>query len=137
MRLEYQVADDVCCAVRILSGLEEFSHLDPSRIGCLRSRGSKSRAYARIYGLPRPFSEAFSLRPLYVIEVVSENFDDLALEAKIRVVVHELLHIPYTFSGGLRPHGRLVNGRRVNAIVKRVLRDDRLFNFLARCMDEA
>ncbi len=116
--IEYIRAEDVCIAVKVLARLEEFKHIDPDKVYCLRSRGSKTRAIARIYGLPRPWVEVLG-SPGYIIEVVSERFDSLSLERRIKVVIHELLHIPYTFSGALRPHGRLVNERRVNKLYRR------------------
>ncbi len=82
-------------------GLE---YIDPSRVRVVRSRGARTRAYARIYGLPRPFTEAYDFKPCYVVEVVSENFDPLPFKEKVRILIHELLHIPKTFSGALRPH---------------------------------
>ncbi len=116
--IEYMRAEDVCTAVKVLAQLEEFSHIDPARVYCLRSRGSKARAIARIYGLPRPWVEVLGA-PGYIIEVVSERFDPLSLERRIKVIIHELLHIPYTFSGALRPHGRLVNERRVDRLYRK------------------
>jgi len=65
---------------------------------------SSSNAYARIWALHRVFQEAFSLKPLYVIEVVHRNFFKLNCDKKIDVILHELAHIPSSASGGLRFH---------------------------------
>lgn len=119
-RLRYEEAPDVCIMVKVLAGMEEFSHIDPGRVHCVRSWGSRSRAIARIYGLPGPWVTVYG--PGYVIEVIGERFYRLPLEERVKTIIHELLHIPYTFSGGLRPHGRLVNGRRVYSLYRRASR---------------
>ncbi len=59
---------------------------------------------------------ALGVKPMYIIEVLEENYSSLSLDEKIRVLIHELLHIPKKFSGGLRPHGRYVNRRLVNKL---------------------
>ncbi len=87
----------------ILSNLD-LSFIHSSDIFCVSSLGSKSRAIARIYGFPRVFQLALNRKPIYVIEVISERFDKLSQENKDRVLIHELMHIPKTFSGALVPH---------------------------------
>jgi predicted metallopeptidase len=69
------------------------------------SFGSKTRAYARIWGLPGPFVRLGICEPAYVVELVYENVQGLTCERLLGVLVHELLHIPRSFSGGLRSHG--------------------------------
>ncbi len=88
----------------------EFVHLNPKRIFCMRSFKSSSRARARIWAFPRIWQMALSTKPAYIIEVLSEKFDRLSREEKIKTLIHELLHIPSNFSGSLLPHrgrGRL------------------------------
>lgn len=82
-------------------GLE---HIQPEKIVVFRSYGSKSMARARIWSLPRIWQQALRVEPHYCIEVLSEKFDHLSEENKVRVLIHELLHIPKTFSGSLLPH---------------------------------
>ncbi len=79
-------------------------HIDPARIFCYRTEGSKSRSYARIWSFPKIFQDALSLEPAYVIEVLSKYYDKLSEEEKAKVLIHELLHIPKNFSGALVPH---------------------------------
>ena len=64
---------------------------------------SRANALARIWGLPPVFQDALRLRPHYVIEFMVPAFDRLPREEQDRVIIHELLHIPRTFSGGIRP----------------------------------
>ncbi len=117
-RISYEVDGKLCKAIRMIVSEAGLSHIDPDRIYCIRSRGSRSRAIARIYGLPKPWIIALGANPGYVIEVISERFDRLSGIDKVKVLIHELLHIPKTFSGGLRPHGRHVNEREVSRILR-------------------
>lgn len=90
--------------VRELSDGGRLDHINPARVFCFRSRGAKTRAYARIWGLSRIFQQALAIGPAYVIEVISEKFDKLPSDKQDMVLIHELLHIPKTFSGALVPH---------------------------------
>jgi len=116
-RIRYEPADDVCQMVKRILSTGVLPHVRPDRVYCVRSRGARTRAVARIYGLPGAWVAA-GLEPGYVIEVVSERFDGLPCREKLATIVHELLHIPYTFSGALRPHGRLVNSRSVRRVLR-------------------
>jgi len=88
---------------RILKVLE-FPHIDPRRIFCFRTNGSKSRSYARIWAMPKIFQRALKIEPAYIIEVLGRYYDKLGEDAKKKVLIHELLHIPKNFSGALVPH---------------------------------
>lgn len=79
-------------------------HIDVNRIVCFRSFGSKSRAYARIWSLPHIWQMALNLKAHYCIEVLHERFGRLSKDEKVKVLIHELLHIPKNFSGALLPH---------------------------------
>ena len=134
-RVEYRIAFDICEAIRIIIREAGLSYIDPERIHCVRSNGSRSRAIARIYGLPRAWIVALGWNPGYVIEVISEKFDKLSGGEKVKVLIHELLHIPRTFSGGLRPHGTHVNSREVSRIF-RVLQDRGVINSILEVIRE-
>lgn len=100
-----------------------FSHIDPARIFCFRSSGSKSKARARIWSLPKIWQKALSTKPAYCIEVLGEKFDKLTEEAKKKVLIHELLHIPKNFSGSLLSHrgrNRRIDNRAVENLYKKV-----------------
>lgn len=69
----------------------------------MRVYGSRANAYARIWGLPQIFQQALRMKAHYVVEVLMPEFGGLSRAQQDQVLIHELLHIPSTFSGGLRP----------------------------------
>jgi len=120
-RIVYEPAEDVRkLALNIINKLE-FKHINPNRIFFIRSRNSRSSSVARIWALPSIWRHALSLEPMYIIEVLAEKYDSLPESEKIKILIHELLHIPSKFSGGLRPHGKCVNRKRVNELYLRYL----------------
>ncbi|MCK4319881.1 metallopeptidase [Candidatus Micrarchaeota archaeon] len=117
--MESEKAPDVQVMVDELLYHLEFEHIIESRIFCMRSYGAKVNAYARIWSLPSIWRNALEINPFYLIEVVSENFDKLSEEKKEKVILHELLHIPKRFSGGLVAHnnpGERIDDKKVNRI---------------------
>lgn len=101
---DVELADDVReMMIEIVTKLN-MRYIDVHRVHCVRSKGSKARAYARVWGLSRIFQIAAGYPATYVIEVLSQHFDSLPEERKQRVIIHELLHIPKTFSGALKSH---------------------------------
>lgn len=101
-----------------------LTYINPKRVYCYVSTGAKTRAYARIWGLGRIFQQALGIEPAYVIEVVSEKFGRLTVEQQEMVLIHELLHIPKSFSGALVPHRHKggVNDRVVREVYQNLLR---------------
>ncbi|HIJ99393.1 TPA: metallopeptidase [archaeon] len=107
MVIKYEPAPDVKMRLVELITENGFSNVDPSKIYCFRSRGSKSkRILARIWSFPKIWQMALFMPPRYVIEVLSERYDKLSKEKQDYVLIHELKHIPKKFSGGLRTHHR-------------------------------
>jgi predicted metallopeptidase len=88
--------------------------INVKNIHFLRSNNSKSRAYARIWGLSRVWQMTLEKQPSYIIEVLSEKFDKLSENEKDKVILHELTHIPRNFSGSLLPHIRKRGKRNFN-----------------------
>ena len=88
---------------RIVDALE-FSHVNPARIFCVRGYGSTSEAWARIWGLPTLWQQVLGIGPAYVVEIIEPEFSRLPEAEQDRILIHELLHIPRTFSGAIRPH---------------------------------
>jgi predicted metallopeptidase len=97
-------APDIKKRVNLIVKKAKFEWIDPKRIFCLRSTKSASRARARIWSLPRVWQISLSIEPAYVIEVLSQRFDNLSQKEKDEVILHELAHIPKNFSGSLIPH---------------------------------
>jgi predicted metallopeptidase len=102
--MEWKKAPDIEREVVKLVRELEFDYLKIKRIFCFRSLGSKSRARARIWSLPRIWQQALGTEAGYCLEVISERFDKLTANEQRQVLIHELLHIPKNFSGSLLPH---------------------------------
>lgn len=116
--LDWQKAPDIQEKVdRMISSIKP-QWLREGRVYCFRSKNSKSRAYARIWGLSKIWQLALSEKPAYVIEVISEKFDNLKEKQKDEILIHELAHIPKNFSGSLLPHIRKRGKRNFNDRVK-------------------
>jgi predicted metallopeptidase len=43
----------------------------------------------------------------YLIEVISEKFDKLSKNEQLKVIIHELMHIPKSFGGGFIHHNKV------------------------------
>ena len=109
-KFEWVEAPDI--KARVLRLMEKL-HLDyllGERIFFYRSVGSKSRAYARTWGLPKLWQNALKVEPAYIIEVISHYFDKLSPRDQDKVLLHEIGHIPKNFSGALLPHTRKGKG---------------------------
>jgi predicted metallopeptidase len=92
----------------------KMTHIDQTRLICVRSKGSGSRrVIARCHGLSRIMQIALNEKPHYVIEVLSERFDRLSKEDQTKVLIHEILHIPRSFGGGFRAHKPFVTRAKV------------------------
>jgi len=103
---------DIVCRLNL-------NYIDVGRVVCIRSFGTKSRrVLARCHTLPKIIQKALSMDAHYVIEIVSENFNRLNPEEQLKVLIHEVLHIPKTFGGGFRHHRPYVNRRTVERAYK-------------------
>ena len=102
--MEWQKADDIRQRLFSILRYTSLDHVDLSRVFVFRSFGSQARAYARIWALPRIWQQALDTPPGYCIEILSERFDPLPETQKTKTLIHELLHIPKTFSGSLVQH---------------------------------
>jgi len=88
----------------------------------MRSYGSRSNAFARIWGLSKVWQKVLNVKSHYIIEVLHPRFDKLNKEDQEKTLLHELLHIPKKFSGGLIPHkcfGKKIDRKTVDEIYKK------------------
>lgn len=105
-RINWQPAPDVDKRIKYLAKNLDLDWLNKNNIHGFRSINSKTRAYARIWGLPRIWQKALQKEASYIIEVISEKYDRLPEKERDKVLLHEIVHIPKNFSGSLVPHYR-------------------------------
>lgn len=103
-RVEWIKAPDIEKRIKKLVIDLQIDWIKRTNIHSFRSFNSKTRASARIWGLSRIWQQALKEKPSYIIEVISEKFDNLSQKKQDTVLLHELAHIPKTFSGSLVPH---------------------------------
>jgi predicted metallopeptidase len=102
MKYEYApdlqaIAEDVCRLI--------FPHIQIHNIKCLRGYGSSSKyTLARCHALGKLMQKALHRPAFYAIEFLSENFDNLGEEEQLKIIIHELMHIPRSFGGGFKHH---------------------------------
>lgn len=102
--MEITHAPDIKKMIEVVLPHLPFAYIDPKRIVCMRSTKATSRARARIWSFPKIWQMALDKPAYYIIEVLSQHFDRLSPDDKMRVIIHELMHIPKNFSGALVPH---------------------------------
>lgn len=121
--MKYQRAHDVQEKIEFLVKKLGFHHVKTQYIHCIRSLDAKTRAIARIWGMSRLFKEVAGLQPHYIIEVNTKKYDKLPEREKTKTLIHELMHIPKTFSGALLPHrGKYhkINDREIEKILSNI-----------------
>ncbi len=102
--MKYEYAPDLQKIAEEISHIL-FSHVKLDRVKCFRSRGSSSRGtIARCHTIGKLMQRAMNIDAHYALEFISERFDKLPEEEKIKVIIHELMHIPQAFGGGFRHH---------------------------------
>lgn len=106
LKIEWSDAPDIRKRIHLLVKHAEIDWVVSGRLFIYRSINSKTRAYARTWGLPSLWQRSLDVTPAYIIEVISEHFDKLPQRQQDEVLLHELAHIPKNFSGALIPHIR-------------------------------
>jgi predicted metallopeptidase len=125
VKMTYERAPDVDLIVHNL--LQKFpgklTHINGFRIICVRSQGSTVSAYARIWSMPQVWKTALEIDTFYVLEVISKYYDKQSDDEKEKTILHELLHIPKTFSGALLPHVYGKEGKDIEEKVQEYYRE--------------
>jgi predicted metallopeptidase len=119
--MKYKLAPEIKRQIRSLVKALNFTHIKVNNIYCIRSFDANTRAVARIWGMAKLFHEVIGIEPNYIIEVNAKRFDKMGDRDKIKTLIHELMHIPKTFSGALLPHrGRYheISDREVEKIIR-------------------
>lgn len=123
--IQYRDAPDVEELARRIVLTLGFTHVDLERVRFVRSSGSRSRfTLARIHALSNLWRRVVGSPITYVVEVIGERYDGLGDADKEKTIIHEVLHIPRAFGGGLRSHRSHVNRRTVERF-HRLYRQDR------------
>ncbi len=121
MAIRYVRAPDLEDRVRRIARALAFDHID-ERVICMRAEGSRAKwTLARCHALPKVFQAALGVAAHYIIEVIPGEFDRLDEAEKIKTLIHEMLHIPKAFGGGLKSH-RFVRSDKVKRLYKKYRR---------------
>lgn len=132
MGIKYCEAEDIKIMAKDIINQLNWKHILLDSIYFLRSVGSSSRGtIARCHALSKPMQIALGRKGFYLIEVIHERFDKMKEEDKIKVIIHELMHIPKTFGGGFIHH-HMVNEKSVELVFRdyqnrKITRDEKSF----------
>jgi predicted metallopeptidase len=109
MGIKYEKADDIEKVAREIVGMLNWNHVALEHVAFIRSRGSTARrTIARCHALGKAMQIGMGRQKgFYLVEVISEKFDRLPDDEKLKVVIHELMHIPKSFGGGFVHHDKV------------------------------
>ncbi len=95
----------------------QWLHIPIEHVAFIRSTGSAAkRTIARCHALGKAMQIGMGRKKgFYLIEVISEQFDKLPDDEKMKVIIHELMHIPKSFGGGFIHHN-IVNDKNVDKV---------------------
>tara|TARA_Y100000296_G_scaffold84834_1_gene119221 strand:- start:7958 stop:8359 length:402 start_codon:yes stop_codon:yes gene_type:complete len=107
--MKYEFAPDLQEIAEEISKLL-FPHIIIEKIKCFRSYGTSSRVtIARCHTIGKLMQKTIGVKAHYALEFLSERFDKLDEKEKLKVIIHELMHIPYTFGGGFKHHDHVTD----------------------------
>jgi predicted metallopeptidase len=120
--IRYELAPDIEKQLGQIARTLEMNHIDLKRVRGVRSYGSTGKGViARCHALPKVMQLALGIDAHYVIEILTENYEKLSEGAQIKILIHELMHIPETFGGGFRMHRDHVTRRNVEKMYRQYL----------------
>ena len=109
MAIKYHQAPDIQKIAEEVVVRLGWGHVLLEHVAFLRSTGSKARrTIARCHALGKAMQIGMGRRKgFYLIEVISEKFDRLSVDEQLKVIIHELMHIPKSFGGGFIHHDKV------------------------------
>ncbi|MBI4767764.1 MAG: metallopeptidase [Deltaproteobacteria bacterium] len=117
--IRYELAPEIESKLKRITRKLKMDHIDLNRVRGVRSYGSTGKGIiARCHALPKVMQLALGLNAHYVIEILSENYNRLSKEEQIKILIHELMHIPETFGGGFRMHRDHVTRKNVEKLYR-------------------
>lgn len=107
--MKYEFAPDIQAKAEEISRIL-FPHVQIDSVKCFRSYGTNSKlTIARCHSIGKVLQKALDRKAFYVLEFLSERFDKFDEEEKIKIIMHELMHIPKAFGGGFKHHDFVCN----------------------------
>jgi len=120
--IRYELAPEIDSKLKKIARRLKMDHIDMDRVKGVRSYGSAGRGViARCHALPKVMQLALDIEAHYVIEILSEAYGRLPKEEQIKILIHELMHIPETFGGGFRMHRDHVTRKNVEKLYKKLM----------------
>ena len=117
--IRYELAPDIERQLGQIARRLKMKHIDLKRVKGVRSYGSTGQGIiARCHALPKVMQLALGPEAHYVIEILTEGYGRLSEEEQIKILIHELMHIPETFGGGFRMHRDHVTRRNVEKMYR-------------------
>lgn len=72
-----------------------FPHIKTSRIKCFRSYESSVKGIVgRCHALSGFMQKAMDCDAFYALEFFAEKFNEMSTEEKVKIVIHQLMHVP-------------------------------------------
>lgn len=118
MPIKYEIAEDIMARLYDIAKKIGMGHVKFSGVYAVRSRGSQSRGtIARCHALSKIWQKCLNIKAVYIIEIISERFDKMTREEQDKTLIHELMHIPFSFGGGFKHHD-IVTERNVEKLYR-------------------
>jgi predicted metallopeptidase len=120
--IRYEMAPEIESKLKRITRKLKMDHIDLDRVRGVRSYGSTGKGIiARCHALPKVMQLALGIDAHYVIEILTENYNRLSKEEQIKILIHELMHIPETFGGGFRMHKDHVTRKNVEKLYRKLV----------------